>query len=146
MGLHALKIKLGVVDQPYGYGNLDATTHDVAEILEARYGLFTHFWEQHESLIRREVGESIAYSLINTIKYGAPLVVNEQLANTMREFNLFLEREEMAGLDVDGVPTEAALRGKNSRLKKKFGPRRPSFIDGGLFKASFVAWIDSDEP
>lgn len=140
-----MKIKIGVLDQPYGYGNTDATTHEVAQILEAKYGLFTNFWEQHNEEIRREVGETVAYSIINTIKYGIPLVGGEQLANTMREFNLFLEREEMAGLQVDGVPTQAALDGKNSRLKRMYGPRRPSFIDGGLLKASFVAWIDDDE-
>lgn len=140
-----MKIKIGVIDQPYGYGNTDATTHEVAEILEAKYSLFTHFWNLHQEEIRREVGETVAWSIINTIKYGVPLVGGEQLANTMREFNLFLEREEMAGLEVDGVPTQAALDGKNSRLKRMYGPRRPSFIDGGLLKASFVAWIDNDE-
>ncbi len=62
----------------------------------------------------------------------------------MQQFNIFLEREEMAGLAVDGVPTQAALEGKNSRLKQEKGPRRPSFIDGGLFKSSFVAWIGDD--
>lgn len=137
-----MKIKIGVVDQPYGYGNLDATTHSVAEILEEKYGLFTHFWERHNEAIRKEVGETIAYSLINHIKYGAPMTSGEQLGETMREFNLFLEREEMAGLDVKGVPTLAAIEGRNSRLKKMYGPRRPSFIDGGLLKASFIAWID----
>ena len=50
----------------------------------------------------------------------------------------------MAGLSVDGVPTQAALEGKNSRLKVERGERRPSFIDGGLFKSSFVAWIGND--
>lgn len=139
-----MKIHIGVLDQPYGYGNTDATTHEVAQILEAKYGLFTHFWELHQEAIRREVGETVAWSIINTIKFGIPLVGGEQLANTMREFNLFLEREEMAGLEVDGVPTQAALDGKNSRLKRMYGPRRPSFIDGGLLKASFVAWIDDE--
>lgn len=86
----------------------------------------------------------MAYSIINAIKFNAPLTSDEQLADTMREFNLFLEREEMAGLDVDGVPTKAALEGRNSRLKKKRGPRRPSFIDGGLFKASFIAWVENE--
>ena len=66
------------------------------------------------------------------------------LGETMKAFNVFLEGEEMAGLSVDGVPTLAALEGKNSRLKIERGERRPSFIDGGLFKSSFVAWIGND--
>lgn len=140
-----MKVCLGVVDMPYDYGdNPGATTGEVAQELENNYQLFTHFWEEHQGSIVPEVGEALAYAIINHIEHGAPLAGGEMLGETMRTFNIFLEREEMAGLAVDGVPTQAALQGKNSRLKKGYGPRRPSFIDGGLFKASFIAWIDND--
>lgn len=139
-----MKVNLGVVDMPYDYGNTSATTHEVAEGLESEYHLFTNFWEAHRSDIIQEVGEMLAYSIINHIKHDAPMPGNELLGETMRTFNIFLEGEEMAGLSVDGVPTQAALDGKNSRLKVERGARRPSFIDGGLFKSSFVAWIDND--
>lgn len=138
-----MKICLGVIDIPYGYGNQSVTTFDVAEILEDKYQLFSYFYEAHGDEINKEVCEAIISSLENHIKYGAPLVSDEQLGETIRAFNLFLEREEMAGLSVDGVPTQAALDGKNSRLKQKYGERRPSFIDGGLLKSSFSAWIDN---
>lgn len=139
-----MKICLGVIDMPYDYGNTSATTYEVAEDLQDRYQIFTHFWESHAGEICAEVGETVAYSLINHIKHGAPMTGGELLGETMQQFNIFLEREEMAGLSVDGVPTQAALDGKNSRLKTEKGERRPSFIDGGLFKSSFVAWIGSD--
>lgn len=144
MGVYAVKVHLGVIDMPYDYGDTSATTGEVAEILEDRYQLFSHFWDAHKDTIAPEVGEMLAYSIINHIKHGAPLTSGELLGETMRTFNIFLEREEMAGLAVDGVPTLAALDGRNSRLKLKYGERRPSFIDGGLFKSSFVAWIDND--
>lgn len=144
MGIHAVKVCLGVVDMPYNYGDTSATTGEVAEILEERYQLFSHFWEVHKDTIVPEVGEILAYSIINHIKHSAPLTSNELLGETMRSFNIFIEHEEMAGLAVDGVPTQAALDGRNSRLKVKYGERRPSFLDGGLFKSSFVAWIDND--
>lgn len=140
-----MKVNLGVVEMPYDYGDTSKTTFEVAEALEDQYQLFSHFWELHKDTIIREVGEDVAYALINHIQHGAPLAQGVTLlSDTMRDFNSFLESQEMEGLGVDGVPTEAALDGKNSRLKEKYGPRRPSFIDGGLFKSSFVAWIDTD--
>lgn len=139
-----MKVCLGVIDVPYDYGDNPATTYEVAEDLQERYKLFTHFWELHQKQIVPEVGEALAYALINHIQYGAPMPGGELLGETMKAFNVFLEGEEMAGLSVDGVPTLAALEGKNSRLKIERGERRPSFIDGGLFKSSFVAWIDND--
>ncbi|MGQ3662115.1 hypothetical protein [Citrobacter braakii] len=139
-----MKVCLGVIDMPYDYGDTSATTYEVAEDLQERYQIFTHFWEAHVDDIVPEVGEAVGLALINHIKYGAPMPGGELLGETMKAFNVFLEGEEMAGLSVDGVPTLAALEGKNSRLKIERGERRPSFIDGGLFKSSFVAWIDDD--
>lgn len=139
-----MKVCLGVIDIPYDYGDNPATTYEVAEDLQERYKLFTHFWELHQKEIIPEVGETLAWALINHIQFGAPMPGGELLGETMKAFNIFLEGEEMAGLSVDGVPTQAALEGKNSRLKIERGERRPSFIDGGLFKSSFVAWIGND--
>ncbi|EPR0420072.1 hypothetical protein ACUZIT_001592 [Enterobacter hormaechei] len=139
-----MKVCLGVIDMPYDYGDTSATTYEVAEDLQDRYQLFTHFFETHKKEICAEVGEALAWSLINHIQHGAPLTQGELLGETMQQFNIFLEQEEMAGLSIDGVPTQAALEGKNSRLKIERGERRPSFIDGGLFKSSFVAWIGND--
>ncbi|AYL42248.1 hypothetical protein [Citrobacter freundii] len=139
-----MKVCLGVIDMPYDYGDTSATTYEVAEDLQEHYQIFTHFWETHVDDIVPEVGEAVGLALINHIKYGAPMHDGELLGETMKAFNVFLEGEEMAGLSVDGVPTQAAMEGKNSRLKVERGERRPSFIDGGLFKSSFVAWIDDD--
>lgn len=139
-----MKICLGVVDMPYDYGEEQATTFEVATTLEEEYGLFSHFWAQHQDAIIQEAGTAVAHQLINQIRYGASGGGDLLLGNSIREFNIFLEQEEMAGLGVAGVPTQAALDGVNSRLKKHSGPRRPSFIDGGLFKTSFTAWIEDD--
>lgn len=139
-----MKICLGVVDMQYDYGNTSATTFEVANILEEEYGLFTHFWEQHQDAIIQEAGTAVAYEIINHLRYGAPAGETVLLGDSIRQFNIFLEQEEMAGLSVDGVPTLAAELGINTRLKQHQGPRRPSFIDGGLFKSSFTAWIEND--
>jgi hypothetical protein len=139
-----MRLCLGVIDMPYDYGDTSATTWKVAEDLQDRYQLFTHFFETHSDAICAEAGEAVAWSFINHIRHGTSLPGEELLGETMQQFNIFLEQEEMAGLSVDNVPTRAALEGKNSRLKQEKGPRRPSFIDGGLFKSSFVAWTGGD--
>lgn len=138
-----MKVCLGVIDLPYDYGDESATTFEVAEDLERDYDLFTHFWGAHQKTIINEVGEALAWAIINHIQYGAPLAGGQLLGETMKDFNIFLEREEMDGLAY-GVPTRAAREGRNTRLKQEYGDPRPSFIDGGLFKSSFVAWMDND--
>lgn len=139
-----MKLNLGVIDMPYGYGDEpDKTTHEVANELEDRYKLFTHFFNAYRDEIFREVHEVLSLQLFNHIQYGAPFDEETLILETVtKRFHVFLELEEMAGLGVKGVPTWAAIRGVNSRLKTEKGPRRPSFIDGGLLKANFLAWID----
>ncbi|HCO8099557.1 TPA: hypothetical protein OB753_003901, partial [Escherichia coli] len=83
----------------------------------------------------------------NHLKRKAPLPAMQVMGDTRGIFHRFLEAEEMAGMTINGneIPTWAARRGVNSRLKDKYtGIRRPSFIDGGLFKGSFIAWIDNN--
>jgi hypothetical protein len=140
-----MKVNLGVIDIPYDYGVAPATTHQVAEDLEEQYKLFTNFYYEHQEEILREIHETINLQLVNHINYGVPFDESVIiLSEVVKAFSLFIEREEMAGLDVNGVPTLAALEGINSRLKIHHGPRRPSFIDGGLFLSSFNAWISFD--
>ncbi|CAM6396791.1 TPA: hypothetical protein IUD43_002000 [Escherichia coli] len=143
-----MKLCFGVIDQPYDYGDEPGkTTFDVACDLEERYEIFTHFWEMHKDEIIQETGEMVAFQLIRHLKNKVPLPPVQVMGDTRGIFHRFLEAEEMAGMTINGnpVPTQAALLGVNSRLKDKYtGERRPSFIDGGLFKGSFIAWIDNN--
>lgn len=140
-----MRVCLGVIDMPYDYGDTpEKTTFEVAQDLQEEYQIFSHFWAAHRDEIIRDAGTELAYQLINHLKHKASMTGITLLEGTEKAFHVFLEKEEMAGLSVDGVPTLAALQGRNSRLKKERGERRPSFIDGGLFKSSFVAWIDND--
>lgn len=139
-----MKIALGVMDMPYESGSGTATTHEVAEILEGEYQLFTHFYEQHNADILIELSEHLRQQISNAIQFDAPIAPTAVLGETGKAFSVFLEREEMAGLGVDGVPTQAALDGVSSRKKLRHGPRRPSFIDSGLLLSSFVVWVEND--
>jgi hypothetical protein len=66
-------------------------------------------------------------------------------------FVTYLDNEEIAETGQAGVPTAAALAGVRTSLKKKKelkNPRkrslgrRPSFIDTGMYRDSFKAWVD----
>jgi hypothetical protein len=56
-------------------------------------------------------------------------------------FRNFLDLREMDGMP--GVPTAAAEHGVSHRFKHPYAKRasRPSFIDTGLYQASFVAEV-----
>lgn len=158
-----MKLSLGVIDFPYQEEESTPkatkgprkkarrpvkvslqSTGDVAEILEGKYGVMASFVDLH--------GEDIVSALENSMEgqlegllMGGPLSANvfagaESVIEN--EFRQFLDREEMAQVagiagHAESVPTQAALKGVNHRLKRKRGARRPSFIDTGQYQASF---------
>lgn len=133
-------INLGVIDIPY---DDEATTGSVAEELEENYGVMAGFVELHINEVAEAVTDSLAGSL-ESLMMGAPLRANPfegAMAKVEQGFRTYLDREEIASLGRDGVPTKAAIQGKSTRFKRKFGPRRPSFIDSGLYQNSFKAWV-----
>jgi hypothetical protein len=66
--------------------------------------------------------------------------------NIQNMFRQFLDREEMNGL-VDGVPTKAALGGaRHGRGEFTRRGQPPSFIDIGIYHASFRCWADTKLP
>jgi hypothetical protein len=117
------------------------TTGDVAEILEAEYGILGEFAERYGQQIADAFANSAAGAL-ESVMMGTP--VNDPYAGATTEIEesmkLFLDLEEMNGKP--GVPTKAALDGVNHRLKIKKGAPRPSFIDTGLYQSSMRAWVD----
>lgn len=118
------------------------STGDVAAILEAKYHIVELFYETRQPEIAEQLADSIA-DKIQAIISGAPLSGSpiDAGASVIEDwFKQFLATQEVERLGIPGVPTRAALDGVNHRLKKKRGPRRPSFIDTGLYQASFKVW------
>lgn len=163
MAAVTLTLHLGVYDQPYAdapAGPLPrprkgrrargpapvATTGDVAKVLEARYDVMGGFFLLHGDQVAEACAEAMSDALDASLA-GHP-VPPEPLAPAMEGiadmFHEFIDREELAGLE-EGVPTAAALKGVSHRFKHPYAsghPRRPSFVDTGLFRESFVAWVD----
>jgi len=153
-------IVFGVIDLPYADAasykevrarkpkevrNSSVTTGDVAEILEEHYHVMGNFVELHADQISGDLQDSFAKAL-NAILDGAPPTFDPAgaaISTIQHRFHEFLQNREMDGR-VAGVPTEAAKSGRSKRFKRASKRRkdRPSFVDTGLYDASFIAWVE----
>jgi hypothetical protein len=125
------------------------TAIKVAGILEGKYNIVETFSEIY--------GEEIQNLLHDQFRETAKQIIIERggrttasLKNLMKPatrqielmFRSFLNNEEMNGM-VEGVPTDAAkggkLRGRGKITRK--GLQRASFINTGIYRASFRAWV-----
>lgn len=137
-------LNVGVIDVPHLDDRI--TTGDLAEILEAKYDLFRGFVEDNLEKIADEMAASLGRA-VDDVLGGAPVQENpyaEAMEWINAAFRRFLDSGEAERIGMIGVPTEAALKGVNRRLKIRRGPRRESFIDSGLLRASFMAWMEFD--
>jgi len=138
-----MKLHLGVRETPY-LEDPGVNTGDVAEWLEEKYHVMEIFAGSHIDEIADNMADNMA-GIVEKIMSGgsAPepqYLFNEAMGKTIDRFHEFLTLEEMAGWP--GVPTQAALDGVQSRFKKLRGPRRPSFVDTGLYFDTFLAWVE----
>ena len=141
-------LHLGVMEIPYSVMG-EATsmnTGDVATILEAKYDVIGNFFDIHGQEIADKVVGGLAGALEDMMA-GAPPALDpfgSAMSATEAMFGKYIDDEEIRQTGQSGVPTEAALKGTSLRRKKKYarGPRRPSFVFSGLYRASFKAWIE----
>ena len=136
---------LGVLEMPYSHGG--TTTFQVAQFLEARYGLMDAFVAIHGPVIQHDIENSIR-GAIESMWMGGPKVdAVGSLSSAMSAIeDTFREAIDMQSYDhkLPGVPTKAAQMGiKHSKKKARTGSPRPSFFDTGLFSTSFRAWVTS---
>jgi len=151
------KLYLGVIDQPYtnatympGSKKSTATTGMVAEWLENKYHIMEHFWQIYGESSKAVIPGLLLKSLTRTvntllISKRAPRQINPFGTATGEIEVLFkqmLDAKELDTLGYPGIPTKQALIGYSNRFKRRRGPVRPSFIDTGLYQASFKAWVD----
>jgi hypothetical protein len=147
-----MKIHLGVLEVPYTDSKKPISTGDVAEILEKRYAVMQGFVSLHLPDIAAALERSYAGG-VESLLMGAPtndsrvLLFGKAENDIEQMFRHYLDAEEiLQTFGVPGlgkVPTQAALDGVSKRFKRLRGPRRPSFIDSGLYQNSFRAWVDA---
>lgn len=122
------------------------TTDEVARWLEAKYHVMEHFVELHQNDIADALAETML-SAIENVQLGAPIDGSNALASAFgaieNDFKKMLTSKELDSLGYPGIPTKAALDGVSHRFKSKRGPKgRPSFVDSGLYEASFKVWTE----
>ena len=103
----ARRLHLGVTEIPYPKGG--KTTHDVAEILEAKYKIFETFTKDNEVKIREMLREQTERDARNLVKGRKPNMqpVFDQIK---RSFKTYILTEQLDGR-IRGVPTLASLTG-----------------------------------
>jgi uncharacterized protein YabN with tetrapyrrole methylase and pyrophosphatase domain len=121
------------------------TAEQVSNILEAKYNILEVFTEIHKDEIMELVTGSFAKVAIQNLSERRKLA-SDRMARYMKPktteiekmFRRFLDQEEMNGHG--NVPVEAAIMGKVTGRKSRAA--RPSFINTGVYRASFRAWVD----
>lgn len=149
-----MKLVFGVLDVAYGQpagrkkaAAISKTTGDVAEILEDKYHVFEHFWQARDDKIVGAMSDDIRDFLEDRLSGARANAVNftaaESAIGTM--FQEFINTKTMDSLGYPGIPTQAAQKGVNHRLKHPYAkdnPARPSFKDTGLYMQSFRAKVE----
>jgi len=132
---------------PRTRSNRFKTTGDVAAILESKYHVMEIFFNLHQDFVVDELKSSMEGALQN-LALGAPgnsvSFSAEAESAIEHDFRQFISLREMDGLGYPGIPTKASLKGVSHRFTHPYAKRgsRPSFIDTGLYQASFKVWVD----
>ncbi len=151
-------LHLGVVDIPYAQAPRrnqrkagtagTQTTGDVAGWLETRYHVMEIFVEVKREDIAADIEGALQGALESVLMGAGSFNVVDPSGAAMSaiedRFKTFLSMKEIESVGVPGVPTMAAQRGVNHRLKHPYRRRaaRPSFVDTALYQASFKSWMD----
>jgi hypothetical protein len=115
-------LHLGVQDAQYTEETGSKSTGDVAEILEAKYHVFEHFWQAHGQEIADSYVAAAARALEDVLSGGTPAtsLFTAPQAATKALFTKFIDTQEMDSLGYPGIPTKAALNGVNHRMKRPY--------------------------
>jgi hypothetical protein len=165
--MDAISLKLGFINTPYTTQSVarpmtaaraesrrprrrsfskTITAEDVAAILESKYKIIDTFTEMYAAQIQYTIlsqFEKVAGDVLSGGRRRGDLGSILKPATKQIEvmFRQFLDKEEMNGR-APGVPTKAALAGvRHGRGSKTRTGSRPSFIDTGIYRASFRAWV-----
>lgn len=142
-------LHLGVIEAKYADSDEADTTADVATWLENKYHILGRFASVKKQEIADEMAKSVQSSL-RRVMMGGPAGDpfargSANIEHMMKEYISSKEVEIVLAGNTPPVPTQAALDGVRHRNKKASkGPRRPSFIDTGMYQGSLKSWVDEE--
>ena len=102
------------------------------------------FWNQIEDKVAERLEDALSEQFEEIVKMDQvpkKLIPDAFAEQIIDDFKGFLDHEE------HGIKTTAARRGVSHLLPRPYArsnPPRPSFIDTGLYRASFRAWTEED--
>jgi len=163
LGHYDMKLNLGFEAYPYttkssrtrkvlgkgarihkGYG-AGKNTAEVAQELEEKYKLVETFWEAIEDTVVEKLEDVYADMIEDVLMMQEPSkkAFGDEYTQMIQEnFRTFLDKEE------HGIKTAAAARGVSHLLPQPYSKNnpkpRPSFIDTGLYRSAFRAWVEED--
>lgn len=149
----ALTLVYANINYPYRFENGEdvVTTGEVALWLEESKNMHYHikenFHKKYEEEINSFFAESLRDAMMDFVVFGRPIPTDKRKlfkhANDKVDalFRKFLNKRIVEGMGIEGVPTQAALKGYSKRLKKFTGKRRPSFIDTGQYRNSSKSYV-----
>jgi hypothetical protein len=143
-----MKVEFGVEDVVY-FIDGERTSGEVAAGLEKDYGIMQAFFDMYG----QTTADNLAQAMVGEFETGK---FNFDPKFTQADFHDFLSYQQVESVGIPGVPTERALKGRytkgkltkqarkirGKRAPVEEGSRRPSFIDTGLYQASFRAWVE----
>ena len=119
------------------------STFNVAQFIESKYGLMAAFAEKNMPYIADQMANSLAGAIEVVLSGSMPAGFDPYGSATSAIEHRFKEALSLKEFDgLPGVPTAASLKGTTSRKASKKGGSRPSFIDTGVYQASFKSWVD----
>ena len=134
------------------------TTGEVAEILEKRFGVMETFYVARQEQIGNMLAESVVNAIETLVTTGRH--VNPTFGGAQKieaEFRAFLDKNEMAKLvaglsegeraALSGTFDGAGKSGVSHRKKHPYAAKnksRPAFVDTGLFRSAFRAWLSEE--
>ena len=126
-----------------GYGD-GTNSAEVAKELEEKYALVDTFYLGIQDELADALEEVFSESAEIVMMGKPPKKIPSDLVTKKieEEFRTYLDHEQ------HGIKTTAAQRGVSHLLPQPYSrknPPRQSFIDTGLYRASFRAWIEEDD-
>lgn len=136
-------LHIGLASSVYSYGRR-RSTKQVAEILEAKYALFSTFLDVCHQDIADFIGEEISYLIDPNLssRVRASTTMADVGPKVEARFRRFITSYEAERVGIPSVPTKAAKKGiRHIGRHQISGRRRPSFRDSGLMIKNFRAWM-----
>lgn len=137
-----MKISLGVMEIPYADDGKN--TGEVAEILEGKFHVMQIFADKNLDKIAGYIEDGIAGAL-ESVAAGAPEnfnVFGSAMENITDRFHEYIDNEEHGILTKEKkYGTQKAGARKKRQYRK--ATNKTTFVDSGLYRNNFVAWVNN---